>query len=147
MSRKLGVVVVVFGLIGLAMLVFGPGFGTSRGVPLWVSDRVPNRMSRLKPGMSSQQALAVLGLTGYPLGGIGNGPMNAYRVAYLVRPGMGLRLTFDGTRKPGGLLEGEIDGTDWSDQWALGLVVLIGVGGWLALPRRARTPLAPTVSP
>ena len=138
MSRELGAAVAAFGLLGLLAVVSTPGFGTSPGVPLWVSDRIPARMSRLQPGMTPPQVMAALGLTGCFLGGVGGGSANAYHVAYCLRPGVSLRFTYDGTRLPARLREAEVDGTDWSDEWALGLLVVVGIGIRLAWPRRNR---------
>ncbi len=138
MSRLLGAILAAIGLISLCLLLSNQGFATLPAVPLWIVDRVPERMPCLKPGMTEPQVLAALGLTGYKVGpAMGSGPFEAYGSVYPVEPGMNLYLVFDCTKKPSRFEWGEVVNTDQAGWrvWAAVEIGLILFGGWLFLRR------------
>lgn len=130
-SRVLGAILTTAGLAILCLLSPNQAVAAYKGVPYWVAERVPARMSQLKLGMMEPQVLAALGLAGRVGPTMGNGSISQYHVVYPVQPGMSLCLTFDCRKKPTRFLWGDVTDTDPLRLRAVAVLGLVFFGGLL----------------
>lgn len=80
---------------------------------------VRQKIQLLRPGMTSDEALAALGLSAYrgKLLVQASGPANHSSMSYLLRDGHGLLLVCDYTRHTNGIvIRAELDGERWPNQ-------------------------------
>jgi len=101
-------------LIGLAGCQTSDPVALRMGeVPLDVVRQVPNRIELLKPGMNPKQVFDTLGLSGYPITGVGTGPPNRYACQLLLRPGYSIELIYDERQRPPALLSASLMDDGW----------------------------------
>lgn len=133
MLRILGWAILACGLYVFFLLISGQVTAVRSGVPYWVAERLPDRMAKLRPGMTEPQVMAALGLAGRGVKlDVGSGSLKAFIGGYYIQPGMGMELVLDTTQNPSRFVSGEVfdDGTlRKRAALALGLTI---IGGFLA---------------
>lgn len=133
MLRILGWAMLACGLFLLFLMMVEQAVAARSGVPYWVAERLPDRMAKLRPGMTEPQVMAALGLAGRGVKlDMGSGSLKKYIGGYYIQPGMGMELVLDTTQYPSRFVSGEVfdDGTlRKRAALALGLTI---IGGFLA---------------
>lgn len=81
--------------------------------PDHILDRLPQRMQRLRPGMTDREVWRKLGLAGYRKGhGMGRGPLSNYTTFYSPGPGYRFLMYSDETQTPSRFLRGYLEYRD-----------------------------------
>lgn len=84
-------------------------------IPIDVIKTIPGKLNDLKPGMSFDEVLAILGLSSYSIDYQRSGPIEDQRYLYFLQPGYNLLLFFDCTDKPK-FKKAELAGDNWKNK-------------------------------